>query len=300
MLSRSFSLGGGAAIQFAKWRRHRSENHRPDQVAVPLSGCIDRPHHHSLPAQRLDEFLRAAQVVAHEDNVGGTILGQDRQHTCHLVFPDNHQYEVIQVLRIEAVDHRHLGLAAFIFLERVLDEDASASKALKRSPRASTVTSIPGIVQSGRDGRAVHSSSDHEQPGFLHAHFALRNIVEPAQPCSKLIAISLIISWLKQRNLHTVGILKPHIGITPWGQDGGVDQCRPVGEQALHCRFNIRHLQSKPDLSAQTPFRFDLVNGFCLGFVENLKVAFPRLKDESLALAVIPYCGGFNPKAPSQ
>jgi hypothetical protein len=53
---------------------------------------------------------------------------------------------------------------------------------------------------------------------------------------------------LKQRNVHPIGILKPHVGIAPRGHHGRVDEGRAVGERLVHRRVQVRHLQGDMEI----------------------------------------------------
>lgn len=102
---------------------------------------------------------------------------------------------------------------------------------------------------------------------------------------------------LKQRNLHAVGVLEPHVMIAPGSNDWRMDQSRPMGEQALHGRLQVRNLKCKPDLPADASARFDLVDGLCLCFVENLQGGLAHIEDQRPALAVVPKLRRLDPES---
>src|SRR5687767_12599720 len=65
-------------------------------------------------------------------------------------------------------------------------------------------------------------------------------------------------------------------------------------EQPFHRGFQVQHFKCKAYLPADALFRFDLVNGLCLYFIEDLQGGIAHIEDQRPASTVIPDCSGFN------
>ena len=53
---------------------------------------------------------------------------------------------------------------------------------------------------------------------------------------------SRLIRYLKERDLHAIRVLEPHVVIAPRSDDRRVDQSCSMRQQPFHCGFQVGHL----------------------------------------------------------